>query len=240
MPDVRYLPFELQQLFFALGPVEAQRVFETDLLGRFGSIPPATLSGPSLGVERPVSRSGGSFPRTVSGGRMSPYFVQSSGTPTVLSGAPSLLGTIQAAAAPLVSALASRVASPVRAFTSAQETGVVRRAPTTPAGACGCVNPSQVRKCGPQFIDADFTGPDFLAIGNPCQDPCYSRPVARLTYDSNGHVQGATVVCAPPRRKPRMNPLNPRAAGRAARRLRSAGKAFKRIKKATGAAARSY
>lgn len=174
---------------------------------------------------------------------MSPYFVQSSGSPTVLSGSPTLLGTIASAVQPLVSAAASRIAaSPVSTFTTRQdiETGVVRRAPTTPAGACGCVNPSQVRKCGPRFIDADFTGPDYLAIGNPCQDPCYSRPVAKLTYDRNGHVQDAIVVCAPPRRKPRMNPLNPRAAGRAARRLRSAGKAFKRIKKATGAAARMY
>lgn len=91
-------------------------------------------------------------------------------------------------------------------------------------GNCGCQ--PRPGRCEPQYIDRDFG-----AFGaNPCSaDPRYPRPTT---------FQGQE-VCGPARKKPRMNPLNPRAAGRAARRLAAAGKAMKRIKKSVAAANRA-
>ncbi len=94
---------------------------------------------------------------------------------------------------------------------------------------CGCA--PKPGPCDPTFISDDFTGSAFGA--NPCTgDPRYPRASARM-------IDGQAVrVCAPARKKPRMNPLNARAAGRATRRLVSLKKSMKRIDKALKAAAR--
>lgn len=148
----------------------------------------------------------------------------------VTGSSPSVISTVATATAPLVAALAERIGGQVPT-----QTTLANLLPTAvqPAmfqdsranGGCSCQ--PRPGRCEPQYIDRDFG-----AFGaDPCSaDPRYPRPSTH-----NGQE-----VCAPARRKPRMNPMNARAAGRAARRLAGAARAFKRIKKATAKAARMY
>lgn len=85
--------------------------------------------------------------------------------------------------------------------------------------ACGCKYPSR----SPRTI--------VRASDGRCPDPCYPVPTWSR---STGQAR-----CSRPRRRPRMNPLNPRAAGRAARRLEAMGRAVSRTKKAVAKANRS-
>jgi len=86
-------------------------------------------------------------------------------------------------------------------------------------GRCDCR--PKPGPCDPAWIERSDV------FGTPsCDDPRYPR----LTYsvDANGDP---VARCRPARKKPRMNPFNPRAAGRAARRLGGLGRGLKRIKK---------
>lgn len=147
-------------------------------------------------------------------------------------------GVLTGVATTLAGALATRIAGQTipapnaiplggnaLAAARAQEPAVIRSQVVGQAGiayptACGC-KPRPGTCNVPRSIAPDFIGPDFLGIGNGCGDPCY--PVVR--YRRNTGEQ----YCAPPNRKPRMNPLNPQAARRATRRLSSMAKQMKRV-----------
>jgi len=89
----------------------------------------------------------------------------------------------------------------------------------TTVGRDPCANPCRI--------------PDFVTT----PDACHTRPTQRTML-----VNGCKVVVpgfGQPRRRPRMNPLNIRAANRASRRLNSMGRAVKRARKGVNAAARS-
>ena len=83
-----------------------------------------------------------------------------------------------------------------------------------------------------------------FVIGNPCTgsglfgagagDPCFTRPVLRRDKDTGDYF----VACAPPRKKPTMNVLNPRALARSTRRLSGFNKRVKRVQKSLRALAR--
>lgn len=146
---------------------------------------------------------------------------------------PNLIGTT---ATTLIGALAERIGGQLPAGTqpitgmppgpAGIAQGLMSIAQGSPAanGPCGCQ--PRPGKCDPQYVERDFGG---FGFGNPCSaDPRYPRPTT---------FQGEP-VCGPARRRPRMNPLNPRAAGRAARRLVAAKRAFRRIDKAIKVAAR--
>lgn len=141
------------------------------------------------------------------------------------------LGTILNTGLSVFNALLAERGGTVAGFTSSAPQDVTTGVQAVvPAGACGCVQSSQVRKCGPAWIPRS----DWL--GTPaCDDPCYPRLYFHKNADGDPEAR-----CGRARRKPRMNPMNPRAAGRAARRLAGAARAFKRIKKATSKAARMY
>jgi len=145
---------------------------------------------------------------------------------------PSLIsGTVNT----LAGALAERIGGQIPAGTQpitgipgaggiAQGLMSIAQGSPTSNGPCGCQ--PRPGKCDPRYIERDFGG---FGLGDPCSaDPRYPRPSTFM----------GEPVCAPARRKPRMNPLNPRAAGRAARRLVAAKRAFKRIDKAIKVAAR--
>lgn len=126
--------------------------------------------------------------------------------------------------------LESRFSAPQGGFTTGgfmegtqddQESGGVPAIQTGitgyPAGDCGCNGRARL--------------PDFL--------PYAAGPQCGYTRLSTMTKCGVTVqVWKPPRKKPRMNPYNMRAANRAARRLSSLGRGLKRQRKAVAKAAR--
>lgn len=90
--------------------------------------------------------------------------------------------------------------------------------------SCGTCGPRKPCRCKmPEFI---------LQAG----DPCYPRRTTRTMLVNGCKVQ--QVVYAPARKKPRMNPLNIRAARRSTRRLVGMGRALKGARKAVNLAAR--
>jgi hypothetical protein len=103
---------------------------------------------------------------------------------------------------------------------------------------CGCANKG---KCSDSMVEGPGGKPvpgvpaEFLTmiVGQDgvqrCDDPCYPR---------FQRIQDGRDICRPPRKKPRMNPLNPRAATRAARRLTALNKMTKRIQKSIRKACR--
>jgi hypothetical protein len=92
-------------------------------------------------------------------------------------------------------------------------------------------------RCGPSDCSCQYRpGPCDPAWIDEPGDPRYPR----LTYGVNPANGDPVRKFRPARRKPRMNPANSRAAGRAARRLAAAGRAYKRMGKSIKAASRAF
>lgn len=120
-------------------------------------------------------------------------------------------------AAPAAPAPAAQVPMP-RPMGTSTAFQMAQQGPAMPSNGCGC-SPKPGTCGSPQYIPQDLTG-EFFGLANPCTgNPCYPRATT---------VQGQA-MCAPARKRPRMNPLNPRAAVRATRRLSAMQKQMKRV-----------
>lgn len=212
MPTAEQL--EIQQTFIDAGLIGGGSI--TRLLG--AALPRA--AGFAVGASAVTAAIGGSNVAT---------FLPSPGGGFEISGSSGFLGQILTAVDPLIQAGAQGIQGITGpAGFSARAPVAQQRFPVVQGGTAGDCNPCQPRPgpCDPAFIDQDFG-----AFGaNPCSaDPRYPREA----------MQNGLPVCKPARRKPRMNPFNPRANARAARRLMAFGKGKQRITKAVTAAARA-
>lgn len=134
-----------------------------------------------------------------------------------------LLGGLQSLVQTGVGAVGSRLQSTGQAQI---ETGTAVGVPAQQhMNGCGC------NQCGM---------PDYLYRGSEAMspDPCYPRASQRTITEVNG-CKVVVPVWAPKRRKPRMNPLNPRALSRSLRRVSGFARAAKRSRTSINKAARA-
>lgn len=143
-----------------------------------------------------------------------------------------LLGGLQSLVNQGVGALSSRLQSTQGSGDDGMgpviETGVVG----SPQGSMNGVSCG----CGPDPCQL----PDYIARGSESMsyDPCFPRPSQRTITNTAG-CKVTIPVWAKKRRKPRMNPLNPRALSRSLRRVSGFARAAKRSRTSINKAARA-